>query len=103
MQACPSTLRASDVVATVAWCREVTCVSRAIAGVASAAAAISAADRNLAVVIQFLHWIYEKPTALALTWKWIDDRTIEVTFLHFASTSREVGRPTLVNAALLLI
>ena len=76
--------------------------SGSIAGVATAAAAISAADRNLAVVIQFLHWTYEKPRALALIWKWRDDRTIEVTFLHFAPTPREVGRLTLANAALLV-
>jgi hypothetical protein len=101
MQARPSTLRASDVVVAAAWCREITCASRAIAGVATAAATISAADRNLAVVMQFLHWTYEKPTALALIWR-RDDRTIEVTFLHFALTPREVGRLTLANAALLV-
>lgn len=100
MQVRPLTLRASDVVVAVAWCREITCASRAIAGVATAAA-ISAADRNLAVVIQFLHWTYEKPTALALIWR-RDDRTIEVTFLHFALTPREVGLLTLANAALLV-
>lgn len=102
MQARPSTLRAPDVVVAAAWCREISCASRAIAGVATAAPAISAADGNLAVVMQFLHWTYEKPTALALIWKWRDDRTIEVTFRHFATTPREVGRLTLANAALLV-
>jgi hypothetical protein len=57
MQTRPSTSRASDVVVALAWCRAVTWASRAIAGAASAVAAISAADRNLAVVIRFLHWI----------------------------------------------
>ena len=38
-------------------CREVIWLSRAIAGVASMAAAISAADRRLGLVIRVLHWI----------------------------------------------
>src|SRR5438552_12557318 len=56
----PSILRVARVVlanASNARCREVTLVSRAIAGVASVATAISAADRSLSLVIRFLHWI----------------------------------------------
>src|SRR4030081_2479233 len=44
--------------------REVTWLSRAIAGVASTAEAISAADRSLSVVISIAPWI--KPTAFWL-------------------------------------
>jgi hypothetical protein len=58
MQARPSTSRATDVVpalARSATCGEATPLSRAIAGVASAATAISAADRSLSLVIRFLH------------------------------------------------
>jgi len=42
--------------ASNAGCREATWLSRAIAGVASMAAAISAADKSLNLVIRFLHW-----------------------------------------------
>jgi hypothetical protein len=42
--------------ASNARCREATWLSRAIAGVASMAAAISAADKSLNLVIRFLHW-----------------------------------------------
>jgi hypothetical protein len=43
--------------APLARCREVSWLVRAIAGVASEAAAISAADRSLSLVIKFLHGI----------------------------------------------
>src|SRR6266436_7350317 len=43
--------------APLARCREVSWLVRAIAGVASEAAAISAADRSLSLVIKFLHCI----------------------------------------------
>ena len=42
--------------ASNARCREATWLSRAIAGVASMAAAINAADKSLNLVIRFLHW-----------------------------------------------
>ena len=52
--------------ASCARCREVTWLSRAIAGVASMAEAISAADRSLSLVIQFLHWIGKANTTWLL-------------------------------------
>jgi hypothetical protein len=55
------------------------------------AAAISAADKNLRLVISFSIG-YEKPPHVASLWKWSSDRPIKVTFPHVASTPREVGR-----------
>src|ERR1700730_17995818 len=54
----PSVKRATGAIlalASNASCGEFTWLSRAMAGVASMAAAISAADRSLALVIRFLH------------------------------------------------
>src|SRR6266481_9329738 len=49
--------------APLARCREVTWLVRAIAGVASVAVAISAADSSLSLVIYNFSVAYEKPTA----------------------------------------
>jgi hypothetical protein len=55
------------------------------------AAAISAADRSLSLVIRFLRLDMKSQKRLAPLWKWSGDRPIKVTIPHLASTRREIG------------
>jgi hypothetical protein len=61
-----------------------------MAGAASKAAAISAADRNFSLLIQLLHLI-RKTSAWLLCGNGEVIRSIKGTHYHVASTSREVG------------
>jgi hypothetical protein len=60
-----------------------------MAGVASVAAAISAADRSLSLVIRFSPLDVKSRQRLASLWKWSSDRPIKVTIPHLVSTPRE--------------
>jgi hypothetical protein len=56
--------------AFTARCRVPTSFSRAMAGLASTAAATSAADINFSLVVQLLHLITKGHLRLALSFKW---------------------------------
>jgi hypothetical protein len=62
-----------------------------MAGVASMAAAISAADRNFSLVIQLLHLIRKANSVWLLYGNGEVIRSIKGTQYHVASTPREVG------------
>jgi hypothetical protein len=62
-----------------------------MAGVASMAAAISAADRNFSLVIQLLHLIRKANSVWLLYGNGEVIRSIKETQYHVASTPREVG------------